>query len=71
MYRSRSSGKIYRAVKDPYTGFGLIQAKNKSETNFRKNCCVLGPYETLEMAERVLRRRAKRWNWEELKDDDV
>lgn len=71
MYRSPSSGKIYRAVKDSYTGFGLIQAKKKSEANFRENFYVLGPYDGLELAEMVLRRRAKRWNWEELKDDDV
>lgn len=68
MYRSPSSGKIYRAVKDPYTGFGLIQAKKKDESNFSENPYVLG---RLELAESLLRRLAKRWNWEELKDDDV
>lgn len=71
MYRSLSSGKIYRAIEDPYTGIGLIQAKKESEANFRENFYVLGPYDGLELAERVLRRRAKRWNWEEIKDDDV
>lgn len=68
MYRSKRSGKTYRAVKCPYTGFGLIQAKKKDESNFSENPYVLG---CLELAESLLRRLAKRWNWEELKDDDV
>lgn len=68
MYRSPSSGKIYRAIEDPYTGIGLIQAKKESESNFSENPYVLG---RLELAEGLLRRLAKRWNWEELKDDDV
>lgn len=68
MYRSPSSGKIYRAIEDPYTGFGLIQAKKKDESNFSENSYVLG---RLELSESLLRRLAKRWNWEELKDDDV
>ena len=66
MYRSRRTGKIYRLMKGDNP---RIVVKENEDWEIRR--WGMGPYGSVEAAEGVIRDRAQRWNWEELKDDDV
>lgn len=68
MYRSRRTGKIYRLMKGDNP---RIVVKENEDSDWEIRRWGMGPYGSVEAAEGVIRDRAQRWNWEELKDDEV
>lgn len=65
-YRSRRFGKIYKAVEDHYTHLGIIMVRDESPHDGYARCYSIGPYGSLEVAEKVLRDRAEYCDWEEI-----
>lgn len=68
VYRSKHSGKIYKAAKWPDTNLVVIVVKyNKDEQEHIDYS--IGPFRSGGIAERVLKERAELCGWEEIKDD--
>ena len=65
MYRSKHSGKIYKAVEWPDTNLGIIMVKDNMDAPERRDYSI-GPFGSVEIAERLLKERAKLCGWEEL-----
>ena len=69
MYRSKRSGKIYKAVEWPDAHLGIIMFKEKGGTDWRAGGRGYGPFGSPEDAEGALRDKAQRFNWEEISND--
>ena len=46
-----------------------IVVKENEDSDWEIRRWGMGPYGSVEAAERVIRDRAQRWNWEEIQDD--
>lgn len=69
VYRSKQTGKIYEVAEWPVAHLGIIMVKdNKSAPECRDY--NLGPFGSVEIAERLLKRRAELCGWEEIHDDE-
>lgn len=68
MYRSKRSGKFYKAVEWPDARLGIIMVKDNKSAPERRDY-NLGPFGSVEIAERLLKEKAKLCGWEEIKDD--
>ena len=68
-YRDQRTGKIYRAVKGPYGDLGAIITKEGDDAEWAFGGEGNGPFASREVAEKVLRDRAKRFHWEEISND--
>lgn len=68
VYISKRSGKIYKAVEWPDANLGIIMVKdNKAKPEHRDY--KIGPFGSVEIAERLLKKRAEWLGWEEIQDD--
>ena len=68
VYRSKRSGKTYRTVEWPDAHLGIIMVKdNMAAPEYRDY--KIGPFGSVEIAERLLKKRAEWLGWEEIKDD--
>lgn len=63
MYRSKRSGKIYKAVEWPDTHLGIIMVKDNMAAPERRDYNI-GPFGSVDIAERLLRERANWLGWE-------
>lgn len=68
VYRSNHTGKIYKAVEWPDVHLGIIMVKDNKSAPERRDY-NLGPFGSVEIAERLLKRRAELCGWEEIQDD--
>lgn len=68
MYRSKRSGKIYKAAEWPYTHLGIIMVKDNKAKPERRDYSI-GPFGSVEIAERLLKKRVEWLGWEEIQDD--
>lgn len=69
VYRSNHTGKIYRAVEWSDAHLGIIMVKDNKSAPERRDY-NLGPFLSVEIAERLLKRRAELCGWEEIQDDE-
>ena len=68
MYKSKRSGKIYKAVEWPDANLVVLVVKyNKGEQEHIDYS--VGPFRSVGIAERVLKERAELCGWEEINDD--
>lgn len=68
MYRSKHTGKIYKASEWPDPKLVVILVKyNKAGTDSIDYS--IGPFRSVDVAERVLKEKAELCGWEEIKDD--
>lgn len=70
MYRSKRSGKIYKAAKWPDTNLVVILVKYNKAGQEHIDYSI-GPFKSMDIAARVLKERAELCGWEEIKDDWV
>lgn len=68
MYRSKRSGKTYRAVEWPDAHLGIIMVKDNMAAPEHRDYKI-GPFGSPEDAEGALRDKAQRFNWEEISND--
>ena len=68
VYRSKHTGKIYKVAEWPYPHLGIIMVKDNKSARERRDY-NLGPFGSVEIAERLLKEKAKLCGWEEIKDD--
>lgn len=68
MYKSKRSGKIYKAVEWPCAHLGIIMVKDNKAKPERRDYSI-GPFGSVEIAERLLKEKAELCGWEEIKDD--
>lgn len=68
MYRSKRFGKIYKAIEWPDTNLGIIMVKDNMAAPERRDYSI-GPFGSVEIAERLLKRRAELCGWEEINSD--
>ena len=68
MYRSKYTGKIYKAVEWTDAHLGIIVVKDNKAKPERRDYSI-GPFGSVEIAERLLKKRAEWLGWEEIKDD--
>lgn len=69
VYRSKRTGKIYKAAEWPYPHLGIIMVKDNEPASERMDY-NLGPFGSVEIAERLLKERAELCGWEEIQDDE-
>lgn len=69
MYRSKRSGKIYRVAEWPYPHLGIIMVKDTKADSEHRDYSI-GPFGSVEIAERLLKERAELCGWEEIQDDE-
>lgn len=67
-YKSKRSGKIYKAVEWPDTNLGIIMVKDNMAAPEHRDYKI-GPFGSREIAARLLKERAEWLGWEEIKDD--
>lgn len=67
-YRSKRSGKIYKAVEWPDTNLVVILVQDNKDAPEHIDYSV-GPFKTIEVAERSLNEMAELCGWEEIKGD--
>lgn len=68
MYRSKHTGKIYKAVEWPDPKLVVILVKyNKAGPDSIDYS--IGPFRSVDVAERALKERAELCGWEEIQDD--
>ena len=68
VYRSKQTGKIYKAVEWPDSKLVVILVKyNKAGPDSIDYS--IGPFGSVEIAERLLKEKAELCGWEEIKDD--
>ena len=68
VYRSKRSGKIYKAVEWYYPKIVVILAKYSKAEPYSIDYSIR-PFRSVDVAERVLKEMAKLYDWEEIKDD--
>lgn len=68
MYKSKRSGKTYRAVEWPDAHLGIIVVKDNKSAPERRDY-NLGPFGSVEIAERLLKEKAELCGWEEINSD--
>lgn len=68
MYRSKYTGKIYKAVEWTDAHLGIIVVKDNKAKPERRDYSI-GPFGSVEIAERLLKKRAERLGWEEINSD--
>lgn len=68
MYRSKRSGKIYKAVEWPDTNLVVILAQDNKDAPEHIDYSI-GPFRYVDVAERALKERAELCGWEEIEDD--
>ena len=67
-YKSKHTGKIYKAVEWPDTNLGIIMVKDNMAAPEHRDYKI-GPFGPREIAARLLKERAEWLGWEEIKDD--
>lgn len=68
MYRSKRSGKIYKAVEWPDAHLGIIMVKDNMAAPEHRDYKI-GPFGSVEIAARLLKERAELCGWEEIDSD--
>lgn len=68
-YKSKRSGKIYKAVEWPDTNLGIIMVKDNMAAPEHRDYKI-GPFGSVEIAERLLKKRAEWLGWEEINSDE-
>ena len=68
VYRSKQTGKIYEVAEWPVAHLGIIMVKDNKAAPERRDY-NLGPFGSVEIAERLLKEKAELCGWEEIKDD--
>ena len=68
VYRSKYTGKIYKVSEWPDTNLGIIMVKDNMAASERRDYSI-GPFGSVEIAERLLKRRAELCGWEEINSD--
>lgn len=68
MYRSKRSGKIYKAVEWPDAHLGIIMVKDNMVAPEHRDYKI-GPFGSREIAERLLKERAEWLGWEVIDSD--
>lgn len=68
VYRSKRSGKIYKAVEWPDPKLVVILVKYNKDGPDSIDYSI-GPFGSVDVAERVLKERAELCGWEEIQDD--
>lgn len=68
MYKSKRSGKTYRAVEWPDAHLGIIMVKDNMAAPEHRDYKI-GPFGSREIAARLLKERAEWLGWEEIQDD--
>lgn len=69
MYRSKRSGKIYKAVEWPDPKLVVILVKYNKDGPDSIDYSI-GPFGSVDVAERVLKEKAELCGWEEIQDDE-
>lgn len=69
MYKSKRSGKTYRVVEWPDAHLGIIMVKDNMAAPEHRDYKI-GPFGSVEIAERLLKERAELCGWEEIQDDE-
>lgn len=68
VYRSKQTGKIYKAVEWPGTKLVVTLVKYNKDGPDSIDYSI-GPFGSVEIAERLLKEKAELCGWEEIKDD--
>lgn len=68
VYRSKRSGKIYKAVEWPDTNLGIIMVKDNMAAPEHRDYKI-GPFGSVEIAERLLKEKAELCGWGEINSD--
>lgn len=68
VYRSKHTGKIYTVAEWPDTHLGIIMVKDHKAKPAHRDYSI-GPFGSVKIAERLLKKRAEWLGWEEIKDD--
>lgn len=68
MYRSKRTEKIYKAAEWTDQKLVIILSKRTKAEPYSIDYSI-GPFRSVDMAERVLKEMAKLYDWEEIKDD--
>ena len=68
VYRSKHNGKIYKVAEWPDPKIVVILSKRNKDGPDSIDYSI-GPFESVDLAERVLKERAELCGWEEIKDD--
>ena len=69
VYRSKQTGKIYEVAEWPVAHLGIIMVKDNKSAPERRDYSI-GPFGSVEIAERLLKKRAEWLGWEEIQDDE-
>ena len=68
VYRSKHTGKIYKVSEWSGAHLGIIMVKDNKSAPERRDYSI-GPFGSVEIAERLLKEKAELCGWEEIKDD--
>ena len=68
VYRSKYTGKIYKVSEWSGAHLGIIMVKDNKSAPERRDYSI-GPFGSVEIAERLLKEKAELCGWEEIKDD--
>lgn len=68
VYRSKHTGKTYRAVEWPDTNLGIIMVRDNMAAPEHRDYKI-GPFGSREIAARLLKERAEWLGWEEIDSD--
>lgn len=68
VYRSKRTGKIYKVAEWTDQKLVVILAKRTKAEPYSIDYSI-GPFRSVDVAERALKEMAKLYDWEEIKDD--
>ena len=68
VYRSKHTGKIYKVAEWSGAHLGIIMVKDNKSAPERRDY-NLGPFGSVEIAERLLKEKAELCGWEEINSD--